>query len=106
MTTFSNRKTYLPLALKHLFGCHLKHLWKKQNIIVTFQSGQLTEQPKTLDKTFVKHFYGRVFQKQNLYDEISKKKNCTSPLGINKYLHVNHLPSFRGRYIEIRCHLT
>jgi hypothetical protein len=58
-----------------------------------------------LYKTFVKHFYGRVFQKQNLYDEISKK-NCTSPLGINKYLHVNHLPSFRGRYIEIRCHLT
>ena len=49
MTTFSNRKTYLPLALKHLFGCHFKHLWKKRNIIVTFQSGQLTEQPKTLD---------------------------------------------------------
>jgi hypothetical protein len=49
MTTFSNRKTYLPSALKHLFGCHFKHLWKKQNIIVTFQTGQLTEQPKTLD---------------------------------------------------------
>ena len=30
MTTFSNLKTYLPLALKHLFGCHFKHLWKKQ----------------------------------------------------------------------------
>ena len=49
MTTFSNLKTYLPSALKHLFGCHFKHLWKKRNIIVTFQSGQLTEQPKTLD---------------------------------------------------------
>jgi hypothetical protein len=49
MTTFRNLKTYLPSALKHLFGCHLKHLWKKQNIIVTFQSGQLTEQPITLD---------------------------------------------------------
>jgi hypothetical protein len=36
-------------ALKHLFGCHFKHLWKKRNIIVTFQPGQLTEQPKTLD---------------------------------------------------------
>jgi hypothetical protein len=47
--TFSNLKTYLPSALKHLFGCHFKHLWKKRNIIVTFQSGQLTEQPKTLD---------------------------------------------------------
>jgi hypothetical protein len=45
----SNLKTYLPSALKHLFGCHFKHLWKKRNIIVTFQSGQLTEQPKTLD---------------------------------------------------------
>ena len=49
MTTFSNLKTYLPSALKHLFGCRVKHLWKKRNIIVTFQSGQLTEQPKTLD---------------------------------------------------------
>jgi hypothetical protein len=28
--------------------CHFKHLWKKRNIIVTFQSDQLTEQPKTL----------------------------------------------------------
>jgi hypothetical protein len=49
MTTFSNFKTYLPSALKHLFGCHFKHLWKKRNIIATFQLGQLTEQPKTLD---------------------------------------------------------
>ena len=49
MTTFSNLKTYLPSALKHLFGCHFKHLWKKRNIIVTFQSGQLMEQPNTLD---------------------------------------------------------
>ena len=49
MTTFSNLKTYLPSTFKHLFGCHFKHLWKKWNIIVTFQSGQLTEQPKTLD---------------------------------------------------------
>jgi hypothetical protein len=49
MTTFSNFKTYIPSALKYLFGCHFKHLWKKRNIIVTFQSGQLTEQPKTLD---------------------------------------------------------
>ena len=47
--TFSNLKTYLPSALKHVFGCHFKHLWKKRNIIVTFQSGELTEQPKTLD---------------------------------------------------------
>jgi hypothetical protein len=49
LNTFSNLKIYLPSALKHLFGCHFKHLWKKRNIIVTFQSGQLTEQPKTLD---------------------------------------------------------
>jgi hypothetical protein len=49
MTTFSNLKTYLPSTLKHLFSCHFKHLWKKRNIIVTFQWGQLTEQPKTLD---------------------------------------------------------
>ena len=37
------------MALKHLFGCDFKHLWKKRNVIVTFQSGQLTEQPKALD---------------------------------------------------------
>ena len=49
MTTLSNIKTYLPAALKHLFGCHLKNLWKKRNIIVTFQSGQLTKQQKPLD---------------------------------------------------------
>jgi hypothetical protein len=35
--------------MKHLFSCDFKHLWKKRNIIVTFQSGQITEQPKTLD---------------------------------------------------------
>ena len=35
--------------MKHLFGYDFKHPWKKRNIIVTFQSGQLTEQPKTLD---------------------------------------------------------
>jgi hypothetical protein len=29
MTTFSNLKTYLSLALKHHFGCHFKNLWKK-----------------------------------------------------------------------------
>jgi ADP-heptose:LPS heptosyltransferase len=44
-----NLKTYLSSALKHLFGCHFKHAWKKRNIIVTFQSSQLTEQTKTLD---------------------------------------------------------
>ena len=48
MMPFNNLKAYLPAALKHLFGCHFKHLWKKRNIIVTFQSDQLTEQPKTL----------------------------------------------------------
>ena len=40
------QKTYLPSALKHLSGCHFKILSKKRNVIVTFQSGQLTEQPK------------------------------------------------------------
>jgi hypothetical protein len=49
MSTFSNLKTYLPSALKHLFGYHFKILWKKRNIIVTFQSDYLKEQPKTLD---------------------------------------------------------
>jgi hypothetical protein len=49
IATFSNLKTYLSLALKHLFSCHFKNLWEKRNIIVTFQSGQLTEQPKTLE---------------------------------------------------------
>jgi hypothetical protein len=44
-----NTRGYLPSALKHLFGCHFKHLWKKRNIIVTFQSGQLKVQPTTLD---------------------------------------------------------
>ena len=34
--------------LKHLFSCHFKNLWKKRNIIVTFQSDQLTEQPQIL----------------------------------------------------------
>jgi hypothetical protein len=49
MTTLSNPKLYLPSPLKHLFGCHFENPWKKQNIIVTFQSGQLTERPQTLD---------------------------------------------------------
>ena len=49
MTTFRNFKTYLLSALKHLSGCHFKILWKKRNVIVTFQSVKLTEQPKTLD---------------------------------------------------------
>ena len=49
MTTFSNLKAYLPWALKHIVGCPFKHLWKTRNIIVTFQSGQLTEQSQTLD---------------------------------------------------------
>ena len=49
MTTFSNLKTYFSsvwntflVVISNIFG-------KKQNIIVTFQSGQLMEQPKTLD---------------------------------------------------------
>ena len=49
MTAFRNFKTYLPSAFKQLSGCHFKILWKKRNIIVTFQSVLLTEQPKTLD---------------------------------------------------------
>ena len=52
MTTLSNIKTYLPSALKHLFGCYFKNLWTKRNIIVTFQSGQLTEQSNTLDDLY------------------------------------------------------
>jgi hypothetical protein len=46
--------------LKHLFGCHFKHLWKKRNIIVTFQSGQLTEQPNTLND--LGHFILKMFR--------------------------------------------
>jgi hypothetical protein len=38
----------------------VKHLWKKRNIIVTFQSGQLTEQPKTLDD--LGHFDLKMFR--------------------------------------------
>jgi hypothetical protein len=49
LTRRRTRSQKTSLALKHLFGCDFKHLWKKWNIIVTFQSGQLTEQPKTLD---------------------------------------------------------
>jgi hypothetical protein len=38
MTPFKNFKTYLPSALKHLSGCHFKILWKKRNVILSFQS--------------------------------------------------------------------
>jgi hypothetical protein len=47
MTTFRYFKTYIPSALKHLSGCHF--FGKKRNIIATFQSTLLTEQPNTLD---------------------------------------------------------
>ena len=50
MTTSSNLKTYLPSALKRLVECHFKIRWKnKRNIIVSFQSGQLTGKTKILD---------------------------------------------------------
>jgi hypothetical protein len=49
MNNISRNFNLCDFSLKHLFGCHFKHLWKKRNIIVTFQPGQLTEQPKTLD---------------------------------------------------------
>ena len=48
ITTFSNIKTYLSLALKQK-RLSFKRSFEKRNIIVTFQSGQLTEQPKTLE---------------------------------------------------------
>ena len=49
MKTFRNFKTDLPSALKHLSRCNFKILWKKRNVILTFQSVKLTEQPTTLD---------------------------------------------------------
>ena len=35
--------------MKHIFGCHFKIRWTNRNIILIFQSGQITEQPKTLN---------------------------------------------------------
>ena len=48
-TTFSNLKTYLSSAW-NTFSVVISNIFgKKRNSIVTFQSGHLTEQPKTLD---------------------------------------------------------
>ena len=49
MTRFSNRKTYLPSALKHLFGCHFKHLWKKTEYYCNISVGSINGTTKTLD---------------------------------------------------------
>ena len=49
MTTFSNLKTYCHRHETPFRLSFQTSLEKNRNIIVTFQSGQLTEQPKTLD---------------------------------------------------------
>jgi hypothetical protein len=49
MTTFSNLKTYLSSAWNTFLVVISNIFGKNRNIIVTFQSDQLTEQPKTLD---------------------------------------------------------
>ena len=49
MTTFSNLKTYLPSALKHLFGCHFKHLWEKTEYYCNISVGSINGTAKTLD---------------------------------------------------------
>jgi hypothetical protein len=90
MTTFSNRKSYLPSAMKHLFGCHFKHFWKKRNIIVTFQSGQLTEQPKTLDDL------GRF--------ELKMLRNCPIRIEIITGSHIFIL--FLPRVVTLCLHFT
>jgi hypothetical protein len=95
MTTFSNLKTYLPSALKHVFGCHFKYLWKKRNIIVTFQSGQLTEQPKTLDDI------GR--------SDLKMFRNCPLRIEIitGSHIFILFLPrvvtTVRGKNFGIKC---
>jgi hypothetical protein len=49
MTTFSNLKTYLSSAW-NTFSVVISNIFgKNRNSIVTFQSGHLTEQPKTMD---------------------------------------------------------
>jgi hypothetical protein len=90
MTTFSNLKTYLPSALKHPFSCHFKHLWKKRNIIVTFQSGQLTEQPKTLDD--LGHF------------DLKRFRNCPIRIEIITDSHIFTL--FLPRVVTLCLHYT
>jgi len=46
MTTFSNLKTYLSLALKHLFGCHFKNLWEKMEYHCNISVGSINETAK------------------------------------------------------------
>ena len=90
MTTLSNIKAYLSSALKHLFGCHFKHLWKKRNIMVTFQSDQLTEQPKTLDD--LGHFDLKMF------------RNCPIRIKIITGSHIFTL--FLPRVVTLCLHYT
>ena len=90
MTTFSNRKTYVPSALKHPFGCYFKHLWKTQNIIVTFQSSQLMEQPKTLDDL------GR--------SDLKLFRNCPIRIEIITVSHIFIL--FLPQVVTLRLHFT
>ena len=35
-------QSIITIGIETPFRCHFKPLWKKRNIIVTFQSGQLT----------------------------------------------------------------
>jgi hypothetical protein len=53
MTTFSNLKTYLPSALKHLFGCFFKHLWKKPEYYFNISVGSINGTTKNTGVVYV-----------------------------------------------------
>ena len=104
MTTFSNIKTYLPSALKHIFGCHFKHLWKKRNIIITFQSGQLTEQPKTLDD--IGRFNLKMFRNCPIRIEIITGSHIYLYCfyhGLSLYAFILPFATARGKIFGIKC---
>jgi hypothetical protein len=100
MTTFSNLKTYLPSALKHLFGCHFKHLWKKWNIIVTFQPGQLMVQPKTLDD--LGRFDLKMFRNCPIRLPVAIYLYCFYH-GLALYAFILPLATARGKIFGIKC---
>ena len=80
--------------MKHLFGCHFKHLWKKRNSIVTFQLGHLTEQPTTM------------------YDlgcfELKMFRNCPIRIEIitSSHIFILFLPRVVNLCLKLKHHLT
>jgi hypothetical protein len=90
MTTFSNLKTYLSSAW-NTFSVVISNIFgKKRNIIVTFQSEKLMEQPKTLDDLG--------------YFDLKMFRNCPIRIEIITVSHIFIL--FLPRVVTLCLHFT